>query len=224
MPSSVFYKDAVAAVFAPTHDKIGAYSLSSGRRAKQNAAPRIGAFFQISKQIGHAISLPSRRLGQLFGLLGQEQPFGLLHHAALQRFGRVAGEHLHGLLRQNRPAVGNLVDDMHRRARHLHATRQRRLVHAQPVVPLAAEGGDQAGVHVQYAALIGADHARVQNEHEARQHHHIDAVGAQQRNQPLAVARRASRRSRARARRIPRPRSARGSGRRRPRLLAHHQT
>jgi hypothetical protein len=54
-----------------------------------------------------------------------------------------------GLLQDDRAAVADLVDEMHRGARDLDAARQRRLVDRRPYIALAAERGDQRGVHVQ---------------------------------------------------------------------------
>ena len=41
-----------------------------------------------------------------------------------------------------------LADEMHRRARHLDALGERRLVNVEPVVALAAERGNEGGVYV----------------------------------------------------------------------------
>ena len=83
--------------------------------------------------------------------LGQEDPFGLLHHPPLQHFRRVAGENGDGLLQEDLSAVGNVVYIMHGGASVLDAPGQSGLMDLEPIEALAAEGGDQGGVDVEDA-------------------------------------------------------------------------
>ena len=76
---------------------------------------------------------------------------------------------------------------MRRRARDLHAALQRFLVHAQAIIALAAEGGDQRRMDVDHAVFIRAQRLFAQNAQESGQHHHVDVVGGQDVQQLLVV-------------------------------------
>ena len=78
-------------------------------------------------------------------------------------------------------AVGNLVHEVHRRARDLHAAPERGLVHAQPVIARAAEGRDEAGVDVDYPAHPAASEVGAEYAQEPRQHDEADALFIQKR-------------------------------------------
>ena len=69
---------------------------------------------------------------------------------------------------------------MHRRARDLHARSKCRFVDLQTVHPLAAERGDQGGVHVQDARRPARGEVRAQDGQETGQHDQIDLALRQQ--------------------------------------------
>ena len=94
----------------------------------------------------------------------------------LEDLRRVAGKNVHGLLQQDAAAVGDLVHQMHRGAGDLHALGQGRLMDLQAVHALAAEGGDEGGVHIEDALRPLADKALGQNGEEARQDDDVDLV------------------------------------------------
>ena len=190
---------AVAAVCAAAHDKIGDDGAFAVLRPSQHdAAAGVCIYGKLRRkaQMVHILLLFPRRGGsvrrvqflrQLRQRPGQQLPFRLLHHALLQRFRRIAGQHVHGLLQQDASSVRHFVHKMHRRARHLHALCQRCLMHPQAVVSRPAEAGDQAGVHVQNALGIRGDDAGAQDGQKARQHHHVDAVLPQRGQQRRVV-------------------------------------
>ena len=76
---------------------------------------------------------------------GQQLPFRLLHHAALQRLGGVPLLDRHGLLEHNRAAVADIVYKVHRCARHFDAAAQRFLMDAQAVKPSPQKEGMSEG-------------------------------------------------------------------------------
>ena len=127
-------------------------------------------------RVGQADDIMAERLHGL----GQQHPLGLLHDAALEGLRRVVLAHLHGLLPQDAPSVGNFVDQVYRRARHLDPVRQRGLMHAQAVIALAAEGGNQRGMHVDDALGKAAEKVFAQDGQKSRQHHRVDAVAREQ--------------------------------------------
>ncbi len=60
-------------------------------------------------------------------------------------------------------------------------------MHVQAVKPVAAEGGDQAGMNVQNPMVVGVNHVFRQNGEEPCQHHQLNGVLLQQGQQPLPV-------------------------------------
>ncbi len=68
-------------------------------------------------------------------------------------------------LRDHRPGVDALIDEVHGHAEDLHAEVERLLDR-----PQAREGGQQRGVHVDYAARKAGQKRRPQQLHEARKH------------------------------------------------------
>ena len=72
--------------------------------------------------------------------------------------------------------VGDLVDEVNRGPRHLHALFQGRLMHPQPVEALAAKRRDQGRVDVEDAPGVAGGEGLAENAHEARQHDDVDAV------------------------------------------------
>ena len=69
--------------------------------------------------------------GNQFDRSRQQDPFRLLHDAALQRFGRIVRKNLHSLLQQDLTAVRDLIDEVDGRAGDLDAACKRRLVDVQ---------------------------------------------------------------------------------------------
>ena len=90
-PFAVLHKHAVAAVDAAAHDEVGQKQPRAVRGlAGEYAAPGIGSR---AHSLGDGLVSASfflQFLGHHFRRAGQKLPFGLLHHAALQRLGRVA--------------------------------------------------------------------------------------------------------------------------------------
>ena len=81
--------------------------------------------------------------------------------------------HEHRLLQDDRPAVADFGDEMHRGPRHLHPALQHRFVDMEPVVALAAEGGNQGRMDVHhFVRERTADHF-IHNSHESGVHHQI---------------------------------------------------
>ena len=103
----------------------------------------------------------------------------------MQRLGRVARQHRHALLREHRPGVDALVDEMHRGPGLGRAGGERVLDGVRP-----GEGGQQRRVDVDDPAREALEEARPQQVHVAGADDELDAV-----------RRRASRPSRRRARR-----------------------
>ena len=81
---------------------------------------------------------------------------------------------VHGLLKDNLPAVGHLVDKMDRGARHLDAVAKGRLVDLEAVEALAAEGGDQRRMDVDDP--VGPLFRKVRREdlQKSRQDNHVN--------------------------------------------------
>ena len=107
-------------------------------------------------------------------------PFRLLHDPALECFWRVIRQNLHRLLQQDLSAVRDLIDKMHRGSRDLHALGQSGLVDLQTVHPLAAEGGDQRGMHIQDAGGPAGGKVRTEDGEEACQNDEVDLMRRQQ--------------------------------------------
>lgn len=93
----------------------------------------------------------------LFHRARQEEPLCLLHYTALQNLRRISVLHLDRLLHEDAPAVRDFIDQMDSSARHLHAAFQRRLMHAQAVIALAAEGRDERRMNIDNPIAVRMD-------------------------------------------------------------------
>ena len=99
-------------------------------------------------------------------------------------FGNPRRQALHGVvvadvndgLEDDGPAVGALVDEVHRAARNLHAASQDRLVHVRAIHANTAEGGQQRGMDVHDPSAKLFDERRRENPEEARQTHQADVM------------------------------------------------
>ena len=121
---------------APTA-KPGAWLARAAIQAAPTANPGRGCLF---------LQLSSRHE---LGGLGEQNPLGLLHDAALQDLRRVAGEDIHGLLQDDFAAVGDFVYIMYRGAGDLDAVPQRRLVDLEAVKTLRRRRMGSGRVDVQ---------------------------------------------------------------------------
>ena len=79
-----------------------------------------------------------------------------------ERLGGVSLEDIDGLLGDDPPAVGDFIDEVHRRARDLHTVVERRAVDAKPIEPRAAKRRDQRRMDVQDPLRILCDERRGQ--------------------------------------------------------------
>ena len=115
----------------------------------------------------------------LFSSFRQQDPFGLLHDPALQRFGSVAFFDIDGLLGDDFTAVRNLIDKVNSSAGDLYTVIQSCLMNPQTVEALSAEGRDQGGVDVDNPLWpLGGELFR-EDAHEACQNDQIGAVALQ---------------------------------------------
>jgi len=101
-------------------------------------------------------------------------------HPRRQRLRRVALEHRHRALQDDRPVIVLLVHEVHGRAAHAHAGGEHRLVDAVAVEALAAEGRDQRGMDVDRAAR---EAARLERREEAEARHQVHRLARELRVQ-----------------------------------------
>ena len=98
--------------------------------------------------------------------------------------GAVVGKDGHRPLRDDRPPVVLLVDEVHRGAADPHAGGDDRLVHVVPEHALPAERRQQGGMDVDDPPAECRHDVGGHETHVAREHDEVDLVLAQQREQP----------------------------------------
>ena len=106
---------------------------------------------------------------------GENFPFGFFHNTLLKAFGGVVLLYINRLLKNDRPCVAFGGNYMHRCARNLNALGECRLVNAESVVALSAEGGNKGGVNIYYAVGESFVYLLVDYGEEARKHHKVNA-------------------------------------------------
>ena len=79
----------------------------------------------------------------------------------------------HRLLKDDGSAVADLGDEVHRGSRHLHPAFQHRFMDVQPIVTLAAEGGNQRGMDIHHFVREGAADHLIHNGHKPGVDHQI---------------------------------------------------
>ncbi len=94
-------------------------NFSFSARIPHQSPPGGGASFPPGEAIAPAA--PLHFSTDFFRGFRQQDPFGLLHDSALQNLGGVVGFDVHRLLGDDLAAVGDLVDEVNRGTRDLHA-------------------------------------------------------------------------------------------------------
>ena len=105
-------------------------------------------------------------LGDQADRFGENDPFCLLHDAALQNLGRIALLHLNGLLQEDRSVIKIFIDKMNCCARHFRSSLKDFFVNVQTVIPFSAERRDQRRVDIDDPSPESVDHAGGHRHHK----------------------------------------------------------
>jgi hypothetical protein len=119
-------------------------------------ARRAAVWFTVTQILLRSMMWIPLGLGLLL-MFPPDQSLGL-EHARAESLRRVVVQHGHGALRNDRPGIVLVADEVHAAAGHLRAAVEHRAVHAVAVHPRAAERGQQRRMDVDHAPAVPRRH------------------------------------------------------------------